>query len=420
MAKYFFGLINSLAITLLVSMTGCVKENLPDAEPELSSYNKIYFVQAGLTGNINFKVYVDAIKRDTSFNVMNVTVGGMIPPDHDIPVTFQTLGEEYVAAYNTQKGTAAKLLPAANYTLPANVKILKGVLSTGTLPLNIKLDGLSNGEVYVLPVKFLTNDPDFPMDEQLQIAYYVFKCNLQPVGVFIGNIPELANRNTRIFDFYDDLMVQDTAGDLWVYPLGNRDMIESPVKVASGFKDITSLFFNATYKRLIGIATSGAYLNSIVSWTVTDMPNVQIGDILLGYKSTDYATVFNNTFFQGQNGGWYGVHATGNTFWYFAFNASGTVATRTNINGGWVRDVYKDPTVIKNTVIVNHPTGLLAYVLAANGATFGTNRWQVGNGFWKYQRIFAYKMRDLICVRNNGDLIRYADFDINGFYIAEE
>lgn len=419
MAKYFFGLINSLAITLLLSMTGCVKENLPDAEPELSSYNKIYFVQAGLTGNINFKVYVDAIKRDTSFNVMNVTVGGMIPPDHDIPVTFQTLGEEYVAAYNTQKGTAAKLLPAANYTLPANVKILKGALSTGTLPLKINLDGLSNGEVYLLPVKFNTNDGNFQMDEQLQIAYYMFTCQLQPVGKYMGNIPQLNDPRVRIFDFYDDLMLRDTVGDLWVYPLKGRDVLGEPFKVASGFENVTSLFYNSTYKRLIGIVTSGSYLNSIVSWTVTNVPDVRIGDLLLTYKSTNYATTYSNTFFQALNGAWYGVSTTG-LFLYFNMNASATAATRTQIGTGFVRDVYKDPSVINNAVVTNHPTGLLVYLMNPGGATFSANRWQVGNGFWKYSRIFSYQMKDLIGVKSNGDLIRYANFDIYGFYIANE
>lgn len=419
MIKYFFGLKWSLAILLLLGIASCAKENLPDAEPELSSYNKIYFVQAGLTGNINFKIYVDATKRDTSFNVMNVTVGGNKPPDHDIPVTFQTLGQEYVDAYNTQKGTSAKLLPSANYTLPSNVKLLKGALSTGTLPLNIKLDGLSNGEVYVLPVKFITNDQAFQMDEQLQIAYYVFTCQLQPVGKYMGNIPQLTDPRARIFDFYDDLMLRDTVGDLWVYPLKDREVLGEPVKVASGFENVTSLFYNSAYKRLIGVVTSGSYINSIVSWTVTNVPDVRIGDLLLTYKSADYATTYSNTFFQALNGAWYGVSTTG-LFLYFNMNASATSATRTQIGSGFNRDVYKDPSVINNAVITNHPTGLLVYLMNPGGATFSANRWQVGNGFWKYSKIFSYQMKDLIGVRANGDLIRYANFDIYGFYIADE
>ncbi|MCD2422247.1 DUF1735 domain-containing protein [Niabella pedocola] len=410
---------SGITALLLLGMASCAKENLPAAEEELKSYNNIYLVQAGLTGNINFKVYVDADKRDTAFNVVNVTIGGTTAPDHDIPIQFETLDQTYVDAYNTQKGMTAKLLPAANFSLDENVSIKKGTLTTGTLPLRVNLDGLSNGDVYVLPVKFKANDPAFPVDPQLQIAYYVFTCQQKPVGKYIGNIPQLNDPGVRIFDFYDDLMLRDAAGDLWVYPLKGRETLGAPVKVASGFDKVTSLFFNSGYNRLIGVITEGPYLNSVVSWSITNMPDVKIGDTVLAYKSADFASVFSNTFFQGVNGAWYGVHATGNTFWYFTLNASATAATRNNINGGWIRDVYRDPCIIKNAVVVNHPTGLLVYLLAANGATFATDRWQVGKGFFKYSRIFSYKNKDLIGIKANGDLIRYADFDINGFYVAE-
>jgi len=408
-----------VAALVLLGMASCAKENLPDAEPELKSYNKIYFVQASLSGNINFKVYVDANKRDTAFNVVNITVGGTAAPDHDIPVQFETLGQAYVDAYNTQKGMTAKLLPEANFSLDRDVVIKKGTLTTGTLPLQVKLDGLSNGDVYVLPVKFNATDPAHPVDPQLQIAYYVFTCQQMPVGKYIGNIPQINEPGVRVFEFYDDLMLRDTAGNLWVYPLKGRQTLGEPVQVASGFENVTSLFFNSGYKRLIGVITTGSYLNCVVSWSVTNVPDVKIGDTLLAYKSADFVAVFSDTFFPGVNGAWYGVHATGNSFWYFTLNASGTAATRSNINTGWVRDIYKDPCIINNAVVVNHPTGLLVYLLAANGATFATDRWMVGKGFFKYSRIFSFQNKDLIAIKANGDLIRYADFDIHGTYVAE-
>lgn len=408
-----------IAALLLLGMASCAKESLPAAEAELKSYNKIYFVQASLSGNINFKVYVDADKRDTAFNVVNVTIGGTTAPDHDIPVKFEILDQTFVDAYNTQKGMTAKLLPEANFSLDKDVVIKKGTLTTGTLPLKLNLDGLSNGDMYVLPVKFEATDPTHPVDPQLQVAYYVFNCQQLPVGKYIGNIPQVNEPGVRLFDFYDDLMLRDTAGDLWVYPLKDRQTLGDPVKVASGFDSVTSLIFNSGYNRLIGVVTSGFYRNCVVSWSISNMPDVKIGDTLLAYKSADFATVFANTFFQGVNGAWYGVHATGNSFWYFTLNASGTAATRSNINGGWVRDIYKDPCIINNAVVVNHPTSLLVYLLGTNGATFATDRWPVGKGFFKYSRIFSYKNKDLIGIKANGDLIRYADFDIHGFYIAE-
>lgn len=414
---------SSLVVLLICCMGSCAKENLPEATPALKSYGKLYLVQASLTGNINFRIYVDSYKRDTSFNLMNVMLGGQDVASHDVPVQFQILDQTYVDAYNNLKGLSAKLLPSGNYVLNKDVTIKKGTNSTGTLPISLNLEGLSNGEVYVLPVKFQTSDATYEIDDQKQIAYYVFTCKLQPVGKYMGNIPQINDPRVQIFTFYDDLMLQDTLGDLWVYPLKDRETIGEPVKVASGFADVTSLFFNQGYNRLVGIINKGSYQNAVVSWTVTNMPNVKIGDTVLAYKSADYAAGFVNSFFQGINGGWYGVYKAGTTdgtFYYFAFNSSATAATRTNINSGWTRDVYRDPCIIKNNVIVNHPTGLLLYVLAANGATFPGNRWQVGNGFSKYAKIFSYKMTDLIGVKPNGDMIRYANFDINGFYIANE
>ncbi|MCF3108542.1 DUF1735 domain-containing protein [Niabella sp. CC-SYL272] len=416
---------NYMAILLLLGMASCAKENLPAAEAELQSYGKLYFVQASLTGNINFRLYVDTDKRDTAFNLMNVTLGGMEPADHDVPVQFQVLDQSYVDAYNNQKSMSAKLLPQANYVLDKDVVIKRGTSTTGTLPIKIKLDGLSNGDVYILPVKFVSSDPAYEVDAQKQVAYYVFTCKLLPVGKYMGNIPQVTDPRARLFDFYDDLMLRDTAGNLWVYPLKGRETIGEPVKVATGFGNVISLFFNAGYNRLIGIVTDGLYANCIVSWTITNMPDVKIGDPFLAYKSTDYIDRFGNSFFPAENGVWYGTHYTpvplATLFYGFiGLNASGTAAARNNIGSGFHRDVYKGMCTINNGVVANHPTGLLLYLMNPGGATFTSNRWQIGNGFWNYYHFISYKLRDLIAIRKNGDLIRYKNFDIYGFYTANE
>lgn len=422
MLKIKSGLKLAFAIWILAGTgSSCTKENLPGDKGSLQTYNKLYLVQSSLTGNgnINYQLYVNAKKTDTSFAIYNVAIGGNVLASQDIDVSFEALGQEYVDAYNRNKGTGYKLLPAASYQLVTDTVIKKGNSSTGTLPIRVYLPNLTRGDQYLLPVRFSAGESDFEIDGERRIAYFIFKATVQPVGRVIGNIPMAADPRTRIVDFFDDILVRDTEGNLWRYPLGDRDVLGTPVKIGSGFSNVISLIFNRYYSKLIGIYNSGPFVNHIVSWTVTEPPNVEIGAPWLVYKSTDYSTPgFRESFWSGPNGYWYGVWTNNGLYWFNGLNASGVNPARTNINGGWNPDLYKQQLIIGKDIITNSNTGLKVYTMNATSSAVEANRWVVGEGFFSYLRLFSVNFKDMIGVKPNGDIIQYRDFDVNGFYTA--
>ncbi|WP_018627482.1 DUF1735 domain-containing protein [Niabella aurantiaca] len=397
----------------------CAKENLPEDLRELQSYNKLYLVQSSLTGNINYRLYVNSLKTDTSFSIYNVTIGGNSIAGADIPVSFEALGQDMVDAYNQEKHTAYQLLPAQSYTLVEDTVIKKGNSSTGILPIKIKLPLLEKNIQYLLPVRFTTDTRDYEVDEQKQVAYFIFKATVEPTGKIIGNIPLIDDPRTRVLDFFEDIMVRDTAGDLWVYPLKGRESLGDPVKVGSGFSDVISLIFEPYYAKLIGILSSGSFKNHIASWTVTEFPDVKIGATWLVFKTSDYATPgFRESFWSGPHGRWYGIWTNDALYYFSGLNASGALISRTSIGTGFKPATYSSNTIIGKDLVSNNINGLLLYSMNDAGSGFPANRWMIGDGFFSYLRLFSVGHKDLIAVKKNGDLVRYKDFDIYGFYHA--
>ena len=408
-------------LALLIGVVSCAKENLPVDRSELETYNKLYLVQSSLTGNgnINYQLYVNMANPDTSFSVCNIAIGGGIVADKDIPVSLEKLGQGYVDAYNKNKATAYKLLPEGSYQLVTDTLIKKGNSSTGMLPIKIDLPQLTKGAQYLLPVRFTANDPSHAVDEQRQIAYFIFRATVEPTGRVIGNIPLANDPRTRIVDFFDDILVRDTSGNLWRYPLGDGETLGEPVQIGSGFSNVNSLIFNRFYSKLIGIYNSGPFVNHIVSFTVTEPPNVEIGAPWLVYKSTDYSTPgFRESFWSGPNGYWYGIWTNNGLYWFNGLNANGVNPARTNINGGWDPGVYKVQLIIGKDIITNSSTGLKVYSMNETSSAVANDRWMVGSGFFGYLRLFSINFKDMIGIKQNGDVIRYKDFDVYGFYNA--
>lgn len=405
----------------LLLLGSCAKENFPDDEVDLKSYNQLYLVQSSLSGsgNINYQLYVNSVNPDTSFSVYNVNIGGGTVAEQDIAVKFEALGQDYVDAYNKTKGTSFSLLPSANYRIVNDTVIKKGNSSTGNLPIKINMPTLEKGVQYLLPIQFSSGDQSIEIDHQRRIAYFIFKATVEPSGQLIGNIPLANDPRTRIIDFFEDILVRDTLGDLWRYPLKGRETLGEPVKIGSGFDNVNSLIFNKYYSKLIGIFNRGTFINHIASWTVTEPPNVQIGEPWLIYKSTDYTTPgFRESFWNGPNGYWYGVWTNNGLYWFNGLNASGVNPARTNINGGWAPDLYKTQLIIGKDIITNNINGLLCYSMNDISSAVTANRWMVGDGFFSYLRLFSVELRDMIGVKQNGDIIRYKNFDVNGFYHA--
>lgn len=437
--KFYFLLISVLFLS------SCAKEMLPDDQKEgnLDTYNKLYFTEAFTADTVKKRIYMTN-SADTTF-YYSVTFGGNSAVSKDVTINFSPLSQNEVDAYNTENKTGHTLLPDNSYSLAGSTILKAGQNVTQNLPLKIDKSKLSPYINYILPVRFSSSDNTVGIDANKQTIYFIVRMVGVPEGEKIGNIPQLqyavASGNkpgVLVFDFYGDLMMRDTLGNLWVYPLeSNGDKtIGNPKQITFNgeFKNYEVIIFNNAYQKLVGLSNilTGAEPGWGYTWSVTPYPNVTIGSRTVAIKSNLGGVLKFQRFYNYVDGGMAGIVSSGTNwlhYFYRGFDASGIIFTGVEFGlGSWGdTTAHKSQCFISNNrnpmgTLTIHNWGLLFYKTVKNSAKDMVregNQTKVGDGFYKaYRRIISIYNRDVIAQKYNGDLIRYKNFNLEEFYTA--
>lgn len=277
--KYF---VLSCAILLLQS---CAKENLPLDETPTDAYKKLYSPQSGAFQERS-KIFLNIGATDTILNNFSVGIGGDFKAATDIPLNFTVLGPEFVDAYNAKYNAKFVLLPEGSYSFAKDAVLKAGQNSTGLMPIKLHKNRLNNKTDYLLPLYLSSSNSDFPVDEQRRIIYVPFRTRTYFIGQKIGRIEQLSDPRADLFDFYGDLMLKDTSGNLWVYPLesNGNETIGEPKLVGRGYEGYDCFMFHPYYDKLFALQVdqpsfsfSSQEAGGPYSFTVTRYPDVKIG-----------------------------------------------------------------------------------------------------------------------------------------------
>lgn len=439
----FFKLYFLLIGVLLLS--SCAKEMLPDDQKEgsLETYNKLYFTEAFTADTVKKRIYMTT-SADTTF-YYSVTFGGNTAVSKDVTINFSALSQNEVDAYNTENKTGHILLPDNSYTLAGSTVLKAGQTVTQNLPLKIDKSKLSPYINYILPVRFSSSDNTVGIDANKQTIYFIVRMVGVPEGEKIGNIPQLqyavASGNKAgvlVFDFYGDLMMRDTLGNLWVYPLesnGNKTIgVPKQITFNGEFKTYDVIIFNEFYQKLIGFSniTSGAEAGWVYSWAISPYPNIVVGPRTPARRENWGALFKFQRVYNFIDGGIAGIFSSGSNWlhnFYRGIDASGIIINGVEFGlGSWGdTTAHKSQCFISNNrnpmgTLTIHSWGLLFYKTVKNSAgnmVREGNQTKVGDGFYKaYRRIISVYNRDVIAQKYNGDLIRYKDFNVEEFYKA--
>jgi hypothetical protein len=437
-----------LSALLLLIFISCAKENLPGDELQTGTYNKLYFKETNTSLLAKTSVVLNVGAVDTTVFNSGVAIGGTTVAPKDIPISLTVLPSNYVESFNRENSTNYLLLPEGSYKIPSDTVIRAGQTGTGLIPLTITKSKLEARTTYILPIKFSTGDGTYDVDVQRQVSYALISTNALAIGIKIGNIPQLSDSRADLFDFYGDLMLKDTAGNLWVYPLESNGnvTIGEPVMVASGFTDYECMFFHPFYEKLFAIdirpkSVGGGFP---VSFTVTPYPNVEVGPVKLlatpwtpklidypGWAGTanqdwgqqGYLRLRTRKFFAGVNGfshiltyysaaaGFHTKLDRLNTFGEFN-------TTNRRIQYSWSYNIRSACTI--NNVQLFLSTNLLVYgstsPMAGNYPVYSYVN-NVGDGLFlkKYAKMFSVKQKDLVFYEFDGDIVRYSSVDFSTY-----
>lgn len=457
-------------ISATVLLGSCAKENLPVDEIPSDAYNKLYSPQSSGFQEKS-KIFLNIGKADTTLSTFSVGIGGDFVATKDIPIKFTVLDQQYVDAYNTQYNAKYQLLPAGSFSLAKDTILRSGQNNTGLIPINIRKEMLSNKTDYLLPIIFSTNDNTYPTDKQRQVIYVPFRTRTFFIGQKIGRIEQLSDPRADLFDFYGDLMLKDTSGNLWVYPLesnGNKT-IGTPILVGTGYGGYECFMFHPYYDKLFALqinqpafsfssnAAGGPY-----SFTVTRYPDVKIGPatelvmippmsgnkpanagspqvIVLTNVPNSY-TISNpdwgyvgytvdklRRFFAGVNGYTHFVHYVSSTTSGHTrlgrLDGLGRFPAGSSPNRGqtsW-QPTQKSICTINNVQIVINKTMMQVYGAADPlWGAYPTYSYSSPIGdekfYDKYVRMFSVYQKDLVFYEFDGDIVRYLDPDFESLW----
>lgn len=446
--------VNILFYTLIwllpAALFSCAKENLPVDKDSDEAYNKLYFSDVNTALSSKIRINTNVGSRDTTVFSYQVDIGGNFRAPQEIPVKFTVLPDAYVQAFDNDNVGAYLPLPADAYKMVTDTVIHSGQASTGLLPLVIYKDKLKPLTDYILPIQVAASDATFKVDLERSIKYILISSRTMQVGLKIGNVPQLADPRADLFDFYGDLMLKDTAGNLWFIPLesnGNREMGE-PVMVATGFKQYECLFFHPFYQMIFGVDTQSPCSSNWssaatgcghpYSFAVTPYPHITVGP---PKRLTSNAHQLTNTspatynedwgyqlytaqkrrrFFAGVNGFTHVIYypprtTTATSLWHSKFNrldANGqfTTANRKD-QSSWSFGIKSGCTINDRQFFLTDDVALIYasyapmagnypvynYVTPASYPDFGA----------RYAKAFSVYQRDLVCYTYTGDVIRY-------------
>ena len=437
-------------LILLAAICSCAKENMPVDESQQELYQKLYFsdINTAIAAKIRINTNVGA--RDTTVFSYQVDIGGNINAGREIPIKFTVLPDAYVEAFDNENAGTYLPLPVGSYVMTTDTVIHSGQASTGLMPLTIFKDKLQPLTDYVLPIQVSTSDAEFPVDLERSIKYILISSRALQIGLKIGEIPQLADERADLFDFYGDLMLKDTAGNLWFIPLesnGNREMGE-PVKVASGFERYECLFFHPFYEAIFAVDTKSPCSSNWssaatgcghpYSFAVTPYPNITVGP---PKRLTSNVHQLNNTspatynedwgyqlytaqkrrrFFAGVNGFTHVIYypprtTTATSLWHSKFNrldANGQFSiTNRKDQSGWIFEIKSGCTINGRQFYLTDDVALIyasydpmagnypvySYLTPASYPDFGQ----------RYAKAFSVYQRDMVCYTYSGEVIRY-------------
>ncbi len=165
------------AIFMVLSLSGCLKDNVNLPVQNEQDYNQVYMPQAvssPLASTLLFQLA-------DQYLIYGANYGGVGYPNTDIPVTFKVTPDS-VGAFNNKNGTSYPLLPENSYKLNSLSSVIyKGQLSTGPLKITIKTEGaLDLFKEYLLPVtvSFSPAVNGVKLNSNLSTTYYIVKAAL--------------------------------------------------------------------------------------------------------------------------------------------------------------------------------------------------------------------------------------------------
>lgn len=456
----------SISAVLLLAMS-CAKENLPVDVTSGEPYNMLYSPQSG-SFQERSKIFINTGAADTTLNNFSVGIGGDNKASSDISLSFTVLTREYVDAYNTKYNAKFELLPLESYSLATTAVLKAGQNSTGLIPITLHKEMLNNKTDYLLPVRFSSTDNSFPIDDQRNIIFIPFRTRTMFIGQKIGNIEQLSDPRADLFDFYGDLMLKDTSGNLWVYPLENNGnkTIGTPKLVGTGYDGYDCFMFHPYYDKLFALDISNRTFNfgnvfgggGPYSFTVTRYPDVKIGPAAeliqipangangvptgvgspqvmtglgYGYSNTDWGYVGYTLdklrrFFAGVNGYTHLVHYASSTSSahtrLYRLNGLGRFPAGTVTRGqtSW-QPTQKSLCTLHDVQIVINKTMMQVY--GANDPQWGayptynyTSPIGDSKFYDKYVRMFSIYQKDLVFYEPDGDIVRYLDPDFESLW----
>lgn len=456
-------------IVVLLAMS-CAKENLPEDDTPMDAYNKLYSPQSGGFQEKS-KIFLNVGASDTTLKTFSVGIGGNIKTSADILLSFTVLGQEFVDAYNSKYSSKYMLMPQGSYSFSQNIVLKSGETTTGQIPVTINKSGLLNKTDYLLPIMFTTGS-GVPVDNLRQVIYIPFRTRKMFTGKKIGKISQLSDPRADLFDFYGDVMLKDTSGNLWVYPLesNGNDTLGAPKLVGTGYGGYECFMFHPFYDKLFALAINHKAYNfgnapgsgGPYSFTVSRYPDVKIGPPnqlvqIPAYNTSDIPTGVGNPqiivsgnglpysvansdwgyigytadksrrFFAGVNGYTHFVHyvnSNGSGHTRFArLDGLGRFPTGTaNLRGqtSWQPTQKSLCTLHDAAIVLNRDQVQMygsdnPYWGAYPGYNYVT---KVGDGnfYNKYVRLFSIYQKDLVFYEFDGDIVRYEDPDFESIW----
>lgn len=165
------------ALFIVLSTSGCLKDNVNLPPQNADDYNQVYMPQAVNQPNVSNLPF----KAVDQYLVFGANYGGVGYPATDIPISF-TVSADSVAAYNQRNSTSYPLMPKGSYLLSNESAIIsKGTLSTAPMKITVKTQGMLDVfKEYLLPVTVNISGTvnGVKLNNSLSTTYYLVKATL--------------------------------------------------------------------------------------------------------------------------------------------------------------------------------------------------------------------------------------------------